>query len=270
MSANIPIGHYVAGESIVHRTDAQVKLVLVAAYTIALFLLTGWIGLGACAALAAAGYALARLPLALAFRGLKPVLFILVFTVALNAFTFDVASGSDGAARDIALIGAFGFSPQGLANGLFFSLRIVLFAAATSLLTYTSPLIGIVDAIRSLISPLARFKVPVEDAAIVCAMTLRFVPATVEEAERIARAQQSRGLRLDQRNPIKRAKAWIPVVIPLFISMFKRADTLACALDARCYAGGFRTRLRSTRPTRTDLFAGIFGIALLAGIAVFL
>lgn len=270
MSANIPIGHYVAGESIVHRTDARVKLALAAAYTVALFLSTGWIGLSACAALAAAGYALARLPLALAFRGLKPMLYILVFTIALNAFTFDVASGSYSAAHDIALIGTFGFSPQGLANGLFFSLRIVLFAAATSLLTYTSPLIGIVDAIRSLISPLARFKVPVEDAAIVCAMTLRFIPATVEEAERIARAQQARGLHLDRTNPIARAKAWIPVVTPLFISLFKRADTLACALDARCYTGGRRTRLRSTRPTRADLLVCTFGIALLACIAMFL
>lgn len=251
MSTRMPIGHYVAGESIVHRADARAKLVLAVVYAATLFLATGWIGLCLCGVLAAAGYAFARIPFSYALRGLKPVLYILVFTVAINACTFNAASGSDGA-HDIALVGAFGFSLQGLATGLFFAVRIVLLIAATSLLTYTAPLIDIVDAIRSLIRPLGRLKIPVEDVAIVCAMTLRFVPATVEEAERIARAQQARGLRLDEGGPIKRAKAWVPVVIPLFISMFRRADTLACALDARCYAGGVRTHLQSARPKRAE------------------
>lgn len=270
MGARITIGQYVAGESLVHRADTRVKLVLAVAYAVALFLATGWIGLGVCTALAGAGYVLARLPLTLAFRGLKPVFCILLFTVALNMVTFDAGSPSGSDVGVVALIGTFGISLQGLVNGLFFALRIVLLVAVTSLVTYTSSLIDIVDAIRSLLGPLARIKVPVEDVAIVCAMTLRFIPSTVEEADRIAKAQQSRGLRLDEGGLIARAKAWIPVITPLFISMFRRADTLASAMDARCYTGSARTHLHTTRLKRADSLAGTLGVALLACIAVFL
>ncbi|WP_139650579.1 energy-coupling factor transporter transmembrane component T family protein [Raoultibacter phocaeensis] len=270
MGARITIGQYVASESAVHRTDTRVKLVLAGAYAIALFLANGWIGLAICGALAGVGYALAHLPLSLAFRGLKPVLCILVFTIALNTITFDAGTSAGADVGAVALIGAFGISLQGLASGLFFALRIVLLIAATSLITYTSSLVDIVDAIRSLLRPLARLKVPVEDVAIVCAMTLRFIPSTVEAAERIAKAQQSRGLRLDEGGLLARAKAWIPIVTPLFISMFRRADTLAAAMDARCYTGNARTHLHVARIKRADSFIGALGVALLACIAVFL
>lgn len=271
MAIRIAIGQYVAGSSFAHRIDARIKLILTVAYAIALFIAAGWIGIGICGILAVAGYGIARIPLKLALRGLKPVLYILVFTIMLNAFAF--TAGTESASGDphvFALIGTFGFSPQGMENGLFFALRIVLLIAATSLLTYTSPLIDIVDAIRSLISPLARLKVPVEDVAIVCAMTLRFIPSTVEEADRITRAQQARGLRLDEGGLVRRAKAWVPIITPLFVNLFRRAETLACAMDSRCYTGAKRTHLRTARLKRTDSLAGAFGVALLACIAAFL
>ena len=271
MAARITIGQYVAGSSIVHRTDARIKLVLVVAYTVALFLATGWIGIGVCGALAAIGYGIARIPLKFALQGLKPVLYILVLTIMLNAFTFTAGTESASGEPDaIALIGTFGFSPHGMENGLFFALRIVFLIAATSLLTYTSPLVDIVDAIRSLISPLARFKVPVEDVAIVCAMTLRFIPSTVEEADRITRAQQARGLRLDEGGPLQRAKAWVPIITPLFVNLFRRAETLACAMDSRCYTGAKRTHLRTAHLKCTDSLTGALGVVLLACVAVFL
>lgn len=272
MGANITIGQYVAGTSIVHRTDARVKLVLVIAYAVALFLSTGWIGICICGALGALGYVAANIPAKLAVRGLKPVLFILLFTVALNAFTFNAGSG-DGAPASteaIALAGTFGISLQGAENGVFFALRIVFLIAATSLLTYTTPLIDIVDAVRSLLRPLARLKVPVEDVAVVCALTIRFIPSTIEEAERIMKAQRARGLRFDEGSLLTRAKAWVPIITPLFINLFRRADTLACAMDARCYTGAARTHLSIARMRRSDSLAGALGVALLACIAVFL
>ena len=271
MAARISIGQYVAGSSIPHRMDARIKLVLTMAFAVALFCATDWVGIGICGMLAFAGYALARLPLTLAFRGLKPVFSILLLTLALNAFTFSAGTASaEHAGGSIALIGTFGISLQGTANGLFFALRIVFLLAATSLLTYTSSLIDIVDAIRSLLSPLARIKLPVEDIAIVCALTLRFVPSAVEEAERIMKAQQSRGLELGTGTLIQRAKAWVPIITPLFISLFRRADTLANAMDSRCYTGGNRTHLRTAHVRRGDSLTAVCGVALLGCIAVFL
>lgn len=272
MGVNITIGQYVAGTSIVHRIDARVKIVLVIAYAVALFLSTGWIGIGICGALGALGYAAANVPAKLAVRGLKPVLCILLFTVALNAFTFSAVSndGAPASAGTIALAGTFGISLQGTENGIFFALRIVFLIAATSLLTYTTPLIDIVDAIRSLLSPLSRLKVPVEDVAVVCALTLRFIPSTVEEADRIMRAQKARGLRFDEGSLLTRAKAWVPIITPLFINLFRRSDTLASAMDARCYTGAARTHLRTLRMRRTDSLAGALGVALLACVAAFL
>lgn len=270
MAAAFSLGQYVSKASIVHRLDARAKIVLVVAYAVALFLAAGWLGVGVCGALLVAGYGAARIPFGLALRGLKPILYILAFTIVVNSFTFSANDASNTSGGTIALIGSFGISAHGAATGLFFALRIALFVAATSLLTYTSTLVDIVDAIRSLASPLARFNAPVEDIAIVCALTLRFVPSTVEEAERVTKAQQARGLLLDEGGLVKRAKAWIPVIVPLFISLFRRAETLACAMDARCYAGGARTHLRSTRIRRADSVAASLGVVLLACVAAFL
>lgn len=270
MAAPLTLGQYVSTTSIVHRMDARTKIVLIVSYTVALFLAAGWAGIGACGILLGAAYGAARIPLKLAMRGLKPILYVLVFTIVINAFTFSASGDPVASEGTIVLVGTFGITLHGAANGLFFALRIVFFVAATSLLTYTSTLVDIVDAIRSLASPLARFNAPVEDIAIVCALTLRFIPSTVEEAERIAKAQQSRGLRLDEGGLIKRAKAWVPVITPLFISLFRRAETLACAMDARCYAGTARTHLRTARIKRTDSVAASLGVALLACVAVFL
>ncbi|MEG0322867.1 MAG: energy-coupling factor transporter transmembrane component T [Raoultibacter sp.] len=266
MAFSVAFGQYVAHKSAIHALDARAKIVLLICYTFALFACSEWLGIGICAALALAAYGIARIPLKLALRGLKPVIFIVVFTVLANAMIFDAAGGEG----TIALIGSFGLSAEGALRGLFFACRIVLCIGMASLLTYTSSLVEIVDAIASLIAPLKRVKVPVEDIAVVCALTLRFVPSTMEEADRIMKAQAARGLSFDQGGLMKRAHAWVPVIIPLFVSLFGRAERLACAMDARCYTGVGRTRLAAPRRRRQTTLIGSLGALALIGIGIVL
>lgn len=235
------IGKYLATDSVLHRADTRVVLLGVVLYSVLLFAVPGWINLGLCTLAVILAYAAAHIPARFALRGIKPVLYILVFTVLFNCFSFTLGV----TANDITLplVGSFGLSLQGFLTGVFFSLRIADFIATTALITYTNTLIEISDAVRKLLSPLERFGVPVEDIATVCALTLRFIPSTVEEAERIATAQQARGLALNEGNVFTRAMAWVPVIRPLFISLFKRAEKVGAAMDARCYSGAGRTHL---------------------------
>ena len=283
MTFSIAKGQYVARDSVVHRLDTRVKVVACLAYAVALFALPGWGGLAACGTLFALSYRAARLPWTLALRAFKPLAFLLVLTVVCSMFTFSAGSGASGAGGggsaggilDLAsaalanaaplpdplgtcvanvlatgtvpLVGSFGITLTGLANGILLALRVALFLAATSLLTSTSTLVDIADAVGALLRPLARFGFPAEDAAVVVALTLRFVPAIMEEADRIKRAQQARGLQFDHGGLMRRAQAFVPVLVPWFTSLFNRAERLACALEARCYTGEGRTHLRDAR-----------------------
>lgn len=244
------IGKYLSGNSVVHRMGAATKLVVLVLFSIVLFAVPGWVNLGLCCAAVVAAYAAAHIGPAYALRGIKPVLYIVVFTLVVNCFTLSAGGAAGSAARSVApadatlpLIGSFGLSATGAATGVFFSLRIVAFIAATSLITYTSTLVEITDGVRKLLAPLARLGLPVEDIATTCALTLRFIPRTVEEAERISRAQQARGLNVESGNIVQRAMAWVPVIRPLFIGLFRHAEKVGAAMDARCYTGLGRTHL---------------------------
>lgn len=271
MTFSVTLGRYVARDSVVHHLDARAKVVLCVVYAVALFALPGWVGLSTCTVLFALAYAAAQLPARLILRALKPLAFLLALTVLCSLFTFSAdtesarvaesavvaaGSGQDALASSLAsnfacfwetgtlpLVGQFGISLPGLANGVLLALRVALFLAVTALLTYTTTLVDIADACGALLRPLGRLGVPVEDAAVVVALTLRFVPATLEEADRIKRAQQARGLRFNQGGLLQRAQAFVPVLIPLFVSLFRRAERLACALEARCYTSQHRTHL---------------------------
>jgi energy-coupling factor transport system permease protein len=282
MALVTPLGHYVAGNSIVHRLDARMKLLIVATYVFALFAVAGWLGLLLCALLLLGCYGLSQVPARLAFRGLKPILFILVFTFLANALTFSALPAAlppDGLSPDaaapaqgfslsalpeslpesIALLGSFGIKPAGALHGLYFALRIVLLVSVTSLLTFTTPVVSLCDGLVSLMKPLARLKVPTEDIATMFSIALRFIPVTTEEAEKIIIAQSARGAVFNKGGLIRRAKAWIPVMIPLFVNLFRRADELACAMETRCYVGHGRTHLRITRMGESDLAIGGLG-----------
>jgi energy-coupling factor transport system permease protein len=244
------------------------KLLIVATYVFALFMVDGWAGLFVCTFVLFAAFGIASIPAKLAFRGLKPIFIILIFTFLVNSFTFSALplaeaplapdTGPFSIPESIAFFGTFGIKPLGVVRGLYFMLRIVLLVAITSLLTFTTSVVAISDALVSLMRPLAKLKVPTEDIATMFSIALRFIPITAEEAEKIMVAQSARGAVFNKGGPIKRAKAWVPVMIPLFVSLFRRADELACAMETRCYVGQGRTHLRVTTMGEYDLAIGGF------------
>ncbi|MCL2806844.1 MAG: energy-coupling factor transporter transmembrane protein EcfT [Coriobacteriia bacterium] len=172
--------------------------------------------------------------------------------------------------QSVPLIGSFGIKPLGIIKGLYFVLRISLLVLTTSLLTYTTSIVSLTDAISKLLAPLRAFKVPVEDIAMVFTIALRFIPLTASEAEKLMVAQSARGATFNQGGLVKRAKAWIPVMIPLFVNLFRRADHLAQAMESRCYVGRGRTQLAHSRIKGTDICWAVIGSAVLIAIGIFL
>lgn len=270
MAFPVPFGQYIPAQSIVHSLDARVKIVLLIAYAIGLFVSSTWIGLGLCGVILVASYLIAKVPLTYALKGMRPIFYILVITLVFNMFTFNAGTGNaDADPHAIVFVGTFGFSPQGLIRGLYFSARIVFLTAGASLLTFTTTLLSLTDAAGFLLRPLRVFRVPVEDVAMVFSITLRFIPLTVEEAEKIKTAQMARGVKFDEGGLIVRAKAWIPVITPLFINLFRRADDLAFAMDSRCYTSEGRTHRREAKITGRDIAIGIALTAMFIAIGIF-
>jgi energy-coupling factor transport system permease protein len=262
----VPFGQYVPGTTPLHRLDARMKLLLVAAYVAALFLVHSWLGLGVCLLLLLAAFAAARIPARLALRGLKPVLVILAFTFLANALTLD-AAGTESA---LALIGNFGISAPGVLRGLYLVLRIIALIISTVLLTLTTSVVALTDAMTSLMRPLAALRVPTEDIATMFSIALRFIPLTAAEAEKIMVAQSARGALFDQGGPIRRARAWLPVLVPLFVNLFRRADDLAAAMETRCYSGQGRSHLRVSTLHPSHAAAGLIGAILLIALGIIL
>lgn len=252
MSTTLAFGTYIPGESPVHALNAQVKIILTCVFSVAAFLVEGWAGMGILMLSLVALYAIAGVDIRKAARGLVPVLFILVFTVVVHAFSVNVdaaaapgasTAGSLGLTQSITFFGTFGLTLDGLVVGCFFALRIALLVAFCSLLTFTTSMVAITDGMLKLLSPLRRLGVPVDDVAMMVSIALRFIPTTAEEARTVQLAQKARCADFDEGNVFKRVKAWIPVLVPLFVRLFRRADDLAEAMDARCYAGGVRTHV---------------------------
>ncbi len=262
MSVPVPFGQFVPGDSALHRLDARVKIVATFALTIALFSVGGWPGLLVVAGAVAAAIGLSRVSWRLAVRGLRPVLWLLLFTLVVHTFSW----------RDPdALVqwGPVSISIPGLSSGAFLALRIVILMLGASLVTLTSSPVALTDALSSLMRPLSVVRFPVEDVAMMFSIALRFIPTTAEEAERIVVAQTARGAVFDRGGPAARARAWIPVLIPLFVRLFRRADDLAVAMESRCYTGKERSRLRELvmRPEDWMVLAGTvtlsFAVAIL-------
>ncbi|HET6351341.1 MAG TPA: energy-coupling factor transporter transmembrane component T [Coriobacteriia bacterium] len=264
MAVPIPFGQYVALDSPVHRIDARVKIVVTAAFAAALFAVSGWTGLAIAATVVVATVGLSRVPFGLAARGLKPIAWLLAFTIAINALF--------PAQRTEALfqLGKLAVDAAGLKTGLFFGVRILLLVLGSSLVTLTTSPVALTDGLAQLMRPLGRMRFPVDDAATMMSIALRFMPTTAEEAERIVVAQTARGARFDVGGPITRAKAWIPVLVPLFVRLFRRADELAIAMEARCYRGEGRTRLRQPVMRATDWAVLASGVAFAACVAILL
>lgn len=262
MAQAIAFGTYIPGITPVHKLNARVKIILACAFAIDVFLIHTWAGMGLLVLMTFAFYAIAKVPITKAASGLKPVIFILVFTVLVHAFSINVyakpasamySAGSIGLTQTFVLWGTFGITLDGFVSGLYFALRIALLIALCSLLTFTSSMVELTDALLKLMSPLKKLKIPVDDFAMMVSIALRFIPTTALEAQNIVLAQKARCANFDTGSIFKRIKAWVPVFIPLFIRLFRRADELARAMDARCYIGEGRTCARANNITKKDI-----------------
>jgi energy-coupling factor transport system permease protein len=263
MGVPVPFGQFVAGDSPVHRLDPRAKLALTLAFTVLLFASRSWQGLALGALIAVAVVAIARVPWGLAVRGLVPVAWMLAFTLVANSVVW-------GGALTVAHIGPLGISGPGLARGLFFVARITLLVLGTSVVTLTTSPVALTDAISQLIRPLRFVRVPVDDVAMMFSIAMRFIPTTAEEADKIVVAQTARGARFDEGGPVRRAKAWVPVLVPLFVNLFRRADDLAIAMESRCYDGMGRTRLHELRMRPSDWIVLCTGVTATAAAVILL
>ncbi len=263
MRPPVPFGQYVPIDSPIHALDPRTKMGLMAAVGITLFTVEGFMGLGVVASMLLVVIALSRVPWHLVTRGLKAVTLLLSFTLLAHALRWEPATVS------LVRLGPLAIDQGGLLQGLFFSARIVILVLGSTLLTLTSSPVEITDGLTRIMRPLERLKVPVGDIAMMLTIALRFIPTMAEEAEKIMVAQIARGARFDQRWPVSRARAYIPVLIPLFVNLFKRAEALAIAMEARCYTGGYgRTRLHQSTMTKTDISVLLAACLVLAVIAV--
>ncbi len=263
MKARVPFGQYVPGDSPVHRFEPRAKMGLIAAFMFMLFTVDGFFGLLVAGLFAVVAVHIAGVPPRLVLRGIRALSVILVFTLLAHALRWNPAT--------VALIrfGPVAVDPYGLQTGVFFALRIVLLIVGTSLLTLTTSPVRLADGLERIMRPLEAVRFPAAEVAMMLTVALRFIPTTAEEAEKVVVAQIARGARFDTGGPVKRARAYIPVLVPLFVGLFRRADELATAMEARCYRGGEgRTRMIESRFTPTDTVALLLGATAMIAIGV--
>lgn len=258
---NVTLGQYFPGNSPMHRLDPRTKLLLAFAYIIVLFVLRSGAAYLVLAAASLWMIAISRIPLKLILRGLRPIMVILSLTLVLHIFT----------SREGTLLIQFWIVriySGGIRQGVLLAFRLVLLVLSTSLLTLTTSPIALTDGIELLLKPFRRLGVPAHELAMMMTIALRFIPTLIEEAEKIMKAQLARGADFESGGLIKRAKSLLPLLIPLFISAFRRADELAMAMEARCYRGGdSRTKYKVLRYTSLDAYAGVIFV-LISGVAI--
>ena len=257
MLKDITLGQFFPGNTIVHRLDPRTKLILVIVYIVALFSAEGVVTYALVFAALAAVVALSKIKLKVILKSMKPLLFIILLTGLLNLF---YTQGTP-----LVSFWIFTITREGIFNALFMVLRIAMLLAGTFMLTYTTSPISLTDGLEKLLNPLKKIKVPVHELSMMMCIALRFIPTLIEETDKIINAQKARGADFETGSIIRRAKALIPILVPLFISSFRRADELAVAMECRCYHGGEgRTRLRQLRYTRTDILFLLGAVALVA------
>ena len=255
MLKDITLGQYFPGNTVVHKLDPRTKIILVIVYIVALFQANGWIGYAVVTAVTAACMALSKIKPTQMFKGIKPMLVIIVLTAALNIFYTQGTPVRPG----------WIITWEGIARAVQMVLRIVLLISGTFLLTYTTSPIALTDGLELLMNPLKKLKVPVHEMTIMMSMALRFIPTLISETDKIMSAQKARGADFETGSLVQRAKALLPILVPLFVSAFKRADELAVAMESRCYHGGEgRTRMKQLRMQTRDYIALALGAVFLA------
>lgn len=261
MLSDITIGQYFPGSSILHRLDPRTKVVLLFFYLVLIFVCRSAISYAILSALTFALMVLSKVPLRMMLRSLKPLWWIILFTFVIHVFSTP--------GEELAKIWIFSVTWEGIVQGFYVSLRLVLLILLSSLLTFTTSPLKLTDAMEALLAPFKRIGVPAHELAMMMTIALRFVPTLIQETDRIMKAQQSRGANFTDGSIAKRLRAFVPVLVPLFLSAFRRADDLAMAMEARCYRGGEgRTQMKALKITSIDYVAWGFTIVLIAAVIV--
>lgn len=260
MLKDITLGQFFPGNSPVHKMDPRAKLMMLVVYIVALFVAVSWISYAVMLAFLVTVIAISKIPVKNLLRGMKPMVMILAFTAILNIFFTEGKTV-------LVEFWVIKITMEGLVRAFFMMIRILMLITGTFLLTYTTSPIALTDGLESLLNPLKVIKVPVHELSMMMCIALRFIPTLIEETDKIMSAQKARGADFETGNLMQRVKALVPILVPLFISAFRRADELATAMECRCYHGGEgRTKMKMLRYARRDFVAYGIGVILLAGI----
>lgn len=261
MIRDITIGQYYPVDSIIHRLDPRVKFLGTIAFIVSLFLFDSFWGFAICFGFIAGVIILSRIPVKYLVKGLRPILFLLLFMMVFNVL---LTPGE--------VLGSwwiFTVTKEGIYSALFMGIRLILLVLGSSLMTYTTTPNKLTDGMEHVFTPLKIIRVPVHEMSMMISIALRFIPILLEETDRIMKAQQARGADFETGNIFKRAKALVPILVPLFISAFRRAGDLADAMEARCYHGGDgRTKMRPLKYRWQDILA-YFAVAAYVSLLIF-
>lgn len=262
MLKDITLGQYFPGKTVVHRLDPRTKLLMTILYIVALFLAKGWIAYGVVFAFLVTTIALSKIKPKAILRGMKPMVIIVLFTAVLNLF---YTSGT----HVIVKFWGITITWEGVEKALFMAIRILMLICGTFLLTYTTSPIALTDGLESLLSPLKKIHMPVHELSMMMCIALRFIPTLIEETDKIMSAQKARGADFETGSLLQRARALVPILVPLFISAFRRADELATAMECRCYQGGTgRTKMKALHFAGRDFLTLLIGAVLVAGMVL--
>ncbi|WP_300349990.1 energy-coupling factor transporter transmembrane component T [Clostridium sp.] len=265
MLKDITIGQYIPGDSFVHKLDPRTKILISFIFIASLFIVNKFFGYIFIIAFLGATVLISKLQFKYLYKGLKPVFLLIAITAALNIFMIKGTVDT--------LIWQwkfFAIYQEGIRTAIFMALRLILLIMGTSVLTLTTSPIELTDGIEKLLNPLKKIGVPAHELAMMMTIALRFIPTLIDETDKIMKAQKARGADFESGNLIQKAKSLIPILIPLFISSFRRADELAMAMEARCYRGGDgRTRMKVLKYANNDFISfGVAGILLVLSILV--
>lgn len=260
MLKDITLGQYFPGNTVIHRLDPRTKLLMVVLYIVALFTAKGWLGYILVAAFLCTSVKISTIQPKALIKGMKPVVIIILFTAFLNLFY----TGGD---HVIFRLWKLTLTWEGVETAAFMVLRIIMLISGTFLLTYTTSPIALTDGLESLLSPLKKLHMPVHELSMMMCIALRFIPTLIEETDKIMSAQKARGADFETGSLIQRAKALVPILVPLFISAFRRAEELATAMECRCYQGGEgRTKMKALHYARRDYVTLFIGCGLIAAV----
>ncbi len=262
MLKDITLGQYFPVNSLLHRLDPRTKILIFILDIIAIFIAQSVQSYALIIVFTLFVMFLSKVPIKMYLKGLKPILFIIIFTAILNLFLTD--------GKDLPVFGySVGITVEGLIIAAKMAIRLILLIIGSSALTYTTSPMALTDGIEKLLKPLSKAGFPTHELAMMMSIAIKFVPILIEETDKIIKAQQARGASFDTGSIFKRAKALIPILVPLFISAFRRADDLALAMESRCYTGGDgRTRLHEIKFTKMDTYCGFIFLLVFASVII--